>query len=91
MVMMGILVMVAIVNPYMLLTTGVCAIFMYGMTLVYLSTAQAIKRLEGVSRSPVFSHVTATMSGLGTVRACEAEELLKIQFDDKQDVHTAAW
>ncbi|KAH9630450.1 hypothetical protein HF086_016988 [Spodoptera exigua] len=91
MVMMGILVMVAIVNPYMLLTTGVCAIFMYGLTVVYLSTAQAIKRVEGVSRSPVFSHVTATMSGLGTVRACEAEEMLKTQFDDKQDVHTAAW
>ncbi|CAH1638630.1 unnamed protein product [Spodoptera littoralis] len=91
MVMMGILVMVAIVNPYMLVTTGVCAILMYGLTVVYLNTAQAIKRVEGVSRSPVFSHVTATMSGLGTVRACEAEEMLKIQFDDKQDVHTAAW
>ncbi|KAJ8713564.1 hypothetical protein PYW07_013934 [Mythimna separata] len=91
MVMMGILVMVAIVNPYMLLTTAVCAIFMYGLTVVYLSTAQAIKRVEGVSRSPVFSHVTATMSGLSTVRACQAEELLKVQFDEKQDVHTAAW
>ncbi|KAF9793965.1 hypothetical protein SFRURICE_015617 [Spodoptera frugiperda] len=91
MVMMGILVMVAIVNPYMLMTTAVCAIVMYGLTVVYLSTAQAIKRVEGVSRSPVFSHVTATMSGLGTVRACEAQEMLKVQFDDKQDVHTAAW
>ncbi|KAJ8716035.1 hypothetical protein PYW08_013320 [Mythimna loreyi] len=91
MVMMGILVLVAIVNPYMLLTTAVCAIFMYGLTVVYLSTAQAIKRVEGVSRSPVFSHVTATMSGLSTVRACQAEELLKVQFDEKQDVHTSAW
>ncbi|KAJ8713562.1 hypothetical protein PYW07_013932 [Mythimna separata] len=91
MVMTGILVMVAIVNPYMLMTTGICAIFMYGITVVYISTAQALKRMEGVSRSPVFSHVTATMSGLSTVRACEAEALLKIQFDAKQDVHTAAW
>ncbi|PZC73708.1 hypothetical protein B5X24_HaOG200327 [Helicoverpa armigera] len=91
MVMTGILVLVAIVNPFMLLTTVVCAIFMYLMTVVYLSTAQAIKRVEGVSRSPVFSHVTATMSGLTTVRACQAEEQLKVQFDAKQDVHTAAW
>ncbi|KAJ8716037.1 hypothetical protein PYW08_013322 [Mythimna loreyi] len=91
MVMTGILVMVAIVNPYMLLTTAVCAIFMYGITVVYLNTALTLKRMEGVSRSPVFSHVTATMSGLSTVRACQAEELLKVQFDDKQDVHTAAW
>jgi hypothetical protein len=46
MVMMGILVMVAIVSPLMLLTTAVCGILMYFWTIVYLSTAQAIKRYE---------------------------------------------
>ncbi|XP_037300681.1 multidrug resistance-associated protein 4 [Manduca sexta] len=91
MVMMGILVMVAIVSPYMLLTTAGCGIVMYIWTLVYLSTAQAIKRVEGVSRSPVFSHVSASMAGLPTVRSCNAEAMLRDQFDDKQDVHTAAW
>ncbi|CAG5018016.1 unnamed protein product [Parnassius apollo] len=91
MVMLGILVMVAIVNPYMLLTTAVCGVFMYMWTMVYLSTAQAIKRVEGVSRSPVFSHVSASMAGLTTIRASNAQEMLRIQFDDKQDVHTAAW
>ncbi|XP_072936017.1 ATP-binding cassette subfamily C member 4-like [Epargyreus clarus] len=91
MVMLGILVMVAIMNPYMLLTTLVCGIFMHLWTVVYLNTAQAIKRLEGVSRSPVFSHVAASMAGLGTVRACGAQPMLRTQFDDKQDVHTAAW
>ncbi|XP_052753822.1 ATP-binding cassette subfamily C member 4-like [Galleria mellonella] len=91
MVMLGIIVMVAIVNPYMLLTTLVCAILMYIWTSIYLNTAQAIKRVEGVSRSPVFSHVSASMSGLTTVRACGAQEMLRRQFDDKQDVHTAAW
>ncbi|XP_075982875.1 ATP-binding cassette sub-family C member 4-like [Anticarsia gemmatalis] len=91
MVMFGILVMVAIVSPYMIITTLVCAVFMYLWTTVYLSTAQAIKRVEGVTRSPVFSHVSATMAGLGTVRACDAQEMLRKQFDDKQDIHTAAW
>nr|XP_021186907.2 ATP-binding cassette sub-family C member 4 [Helicoverpa armigera]WRX06130.1 ABCC7 [Helicoverpa armigera] len=91
MVMMGILVMVAIVNPYMLLTTAVCGILMYIWTIIFLSTAQALKRVEGTTRSPVFSHVSATMSGLNTVRACGAQEMLRDQFDDKQDVHTAAW
>ncbi|XP_041973671.1 ATP-binding cassette sub-family C member 4-like [Aricia agestis] len=91
MVMMGILVMVAIVNPYMVLTTLFCGILMYLWTIVYLTTAQAIKRVEGVSRSPVFSHVSASMAGLTTVRACGAQDLLRIQFDDKQDVHTSAW
>nr|ACZ64280.1 ATP-binding cassette sub-family C member 4 [Trichoplusia ni] len=91
MVMVGILVMVAIVNPLMLVTTFVCGALIYFWALVYLSTAQGIKRVEGITRSPVFSHVTATMSGLSTVRAFQSEELLKIHFDDKQDVHSAAW
>ncbi|CAG5018010.1 unnamed protein product [Parnassius apollo] len=91
MVMLGILVMVAIVNPYMLLTTAVCGVFMYLWTVIYLGSAQAMKRVEGVSRSPVFSHVSASMAGLTTVRASNAEEMLRKQFDDKQDVHTAAW
>ncbi|XP_059049024.1 ATP-binding cassette subfamily C member 4-like [Achroia grisella] len=91
MVMTGILVMVAIVNPCMLLTTVVCAVLMYFLTIFYLNSAQSIKRVEAVSRSPVFSHVSASMAGLATVRACGAQEILRRQFDDKQDVHTAAW
>lgn len=47
MVMAGILVMVAIVNPFMLLTTAVCGVLMWLWTVVYLSTAQAIKRQVG--------------------------------------------
>ncbi|XP_063633563.1 ATP-binding cassette subfamily C member 4-like [Cydia splendana] len=91
MVMTGILVMVAIVNPLMLLTTLVCGVLMWIWTVIYLSTAQAIKRVEGVTRSPVFSHVSASMAGLTTVRACGAQVMLQRHFDDKQDVHTAAW
>ncbi|XP_075979217.1 putative multidrug resistance-associated protein lethal(2)03659 [Anticarsia gemmatalis] len=91
MVMLGIIVMVAIVNPLMLLTTLVCGVAMYFWTAMYLVTAQGIKRVEGVTRSPVFSHVTATMSGLATVRASDAQKMLLKQFDDKQDIHTAAW
>ncbi|VVC94182.1 unnamed protein product [Leptidea sinapis] len=91
MVMMGILVMVAIVSPFMLLTTLFCGVLMYMWTLVYLNTAQAIKRVEGITRSPVFSHVSASMAGLATIRSSEAQEMLRIQFDEKQDVHTASW
>ncbi|CAH0722547.1 unnamed protein product, partial [Brenthis ino] len=91
MVMLGILAMVAIKSPFMIVTTAFCGVFMYFWTVVYLSTAQAIKRVEGVSRSPVFSHVSASMAGLATVRACGAQAMLREQFDYKQDVHTAAW
>lgn len=44
MVMIGILVMVAIKSPFMVITTAVCGILMYLWTIIYLSTAQALKR-----------------------------------------------
>ncbi|CAB3220069.1 unnamed protein product [Arctia plantaginis] len=91
MVTLGVTVMVAIVNPLMLVTTGVSAVIMYFWTSMYLITAQGIKRVEAVTRSPVFSHVTATMTGLVTVRAFDAQNMLIKQFDEKQDIHTAAW
>ncbi|XP_041973563.1 ATP-binding cassette subfamily C member 4-like [Aricia agestis] len=91
MLMCGILTLVAIVNPFMVLTTFFCGVIMYFWTSVYLKSAQMIRRLEGITRSPVFSHVSASMSGLATVRACQAQTMLCQQFDAKQDVHTAAW
>lgn len=48
-------------------------------------------RLEGVTRSPVFSHITATLNGLSTIRACGAQEMLKKEFDTHQDVHSGTW
>lgn len=47
-VMIGILVMVAIVNHWMVVPMVVIAILFYFTRLYYLSTAQDIKRLEGI-------------------------------------------
>lgn len=69
----------------------VCRPYNISIDILCNSNSKCVCRVEGVSRSPVFSHVSATMAGLPTVRACSAEEMLRIQFDDKQDIHTAAW
>lgn len=48
-VMTGILVMVVIVNPWMMLPVFALGIFFALVRIVYLSSAQDIKRLEGIS------------------------------------------
>ncbi|KAJ8941680.1 hypothetical protein NQ314_010326 [Rhamnusium bicolor] len=43
------------------------------------------------AKSPMFSHMTATMHGLSTIRAFSAQDMLIQEFDDFQDNHSAAW
>lgn len=43
------------------------------------------------ARSPVFSHLSASLLGLGTIRAFSVQEKFAHEFDDHQDLHTEAW
>lgn len=40
------------------------------------------------AKSPVFTHISATLEGLSTVRAFHAENILEAEFEDHQDLNT---
>lgn len=50
-------------------------------------------RNEFSAKSPVFSHVNATLHGFSTIKASgpDVTKLLQTEFDQLQDVHTSAW
>ncbi|KAJ6646999.1 ATP-binding cassette subfamily C member 4 [Pseudolycoriella hygida] len=54
---------------------------------IYLKTSQDIKRLEGMTKSPVFTHISASIAGLPTIRTFNAERMLQREFDSHQDLH----
>ncbi|CAG9767681.1 unnamed protein product [Ceutorhynchus assimilis] len=90
-VMMGILVSVTISSYYM-----VAAIIILGYIFLkvrgwYVASAKHIKHIEGIAKSPVFSHMSSSLNGLTTIRASQAEKVLITEFDNHQDVHTSAW
>ncbi|XP_066582134.1 probable multidrug resistance-associated protein lethal(2)03659 isoform X2 [Prorops nasuta] len=87
--MFGSLVVSCTVRPIFLIPVVFLGSVFYFIRKVYLKTSKNIKRLEGMTRSPVFTHLNATLNGLSTIRAYCAQDILKYEFDKFQDVHTS--
>ncbi|CAG9814463.1 unnamed protein product [Phaedon cochleariae] len=87
----GSLVLIVVVNQYFLILTAVLLLVFGFLRRIYLKTSKDLKRLEGMMRSPVFTHLKATIEGLTTIRAFGAEAILRDEFDKHQDTHTSAW
>ncbi|KYN44462.1 hypothetical protein ALC56_01160 [Trachymyrmex septentrionalis] len=89
--LLGIIIVVATANVWLLIPTVLIGIVFYYMRIFYLATSRSVKRLEGITRSPVFAHLSATLQGLSTIRAFGAEAILTKEFDNYQDIHSSAW
>ncbi|ENN79951.1 hypothetical protein YQE_03598, partial [Dendroctonus ponderosae] len=83
-IMLGILGMVFIKSPWMIIPAVVLGSIFWYARVVYLKSGQDIKRLEGATRAPVFSHVSASLYGLPTIRAFKAQSLIIEEFDALQ-------
>ncbi|XP_063224305.1 ATP-binding cassette sub-family C member 4-like [Bacillus rossius redtenbacheri] len=82
-------VLVVAVNPWVLAPTALVAVLMSLFRAVYLRTSRCVKRLDGVARSPVISHLYASLQGLPTIRAFKAQKMLQDEFDSHQDLHSS--
>ncbi|XP_037050747.1 multidrug resistance-associated protein 4-like isoform X2 [Bradysia coprophila] len=87
----AIVVINAIVDPWLLLPAAMMTILFYLMRVVYVNTGRSFKRIEAKSRSPIFSHVNATLQGLSTIRVFKAEKILQNEFHEFQDFNTSCW
>ncbi|XP_039765386.1 multidrug resistance-associated protein 4 isoform X2 [Pararge aegeria] len=90
-VMFSILALNAAALVWTLLPTTIILLLFYVILQIYLKSAQSIKRLEGTTRSPVFSHMSATLNGISTIRSSGAQQRLIQEFDLFQDIHTSTW
>ncbi|XP_073368124.1 LOW QUALITY PROTEIN: multidrug resistance-associated protein 4 [Mycetomoellerius zeteki] len=92
-VVFGIMILEAIIIQWMLIFIAIVIVLFFFMTKFYLKTAQNVKRLEGVTKSPMFSHVNATLNGLPTIRSSGVgiEKMMRKQFDMLQDRHSGTW
>lgn len=47
--------------------------------------------LHFVAKSPVFTHISASLTGLSTIRAFQAENILRDEFEGHQDLNSGTW
>ncbi|KAF5283714.1 hypothetical protein FQR65_LT13749 [Abscondita terminalis] len=90
-ILIGIIAVVASVNSWLLVPTFVIVVIFYLLRVFYLATSRSVKRLEGVTRSPVFAYLNASLQGLTSIRAFRAEAALIKEFDELQDLHSVTW
>ncbi|XP_038064939.1 multidrug resistance-associated protein 4-like [Patiria miniata] len=84
-------ILISIFNPFCLVFTLPIGVVFQFTRKYYLASSRDVKRLEAIARSPVFSHLSATLTGLSTVRAFKAQQRFTEDFDGYLDGHTRAW
>uniref|UniRef100_A0A8C5FVQ8 Cystic fibrosis transmembrane conductance regulator n=1 Tax=Gadus morhua TaxID=8049 RepID=A0A8C5FVQ8_GADMO len=84
----GVIVVSAMVVPWILILVVPLLIIFLFLRRYFLQTSRDIKRLEGTTRSPVFSHLSSSLHGLWTIRAFRAEQRFQNVFDAHQDLHS---
>jgi ATP-binding cassette, subfamily C (CFTR/MRP), member 4 len=83
------MVLVSIVNLYFIIPTVVMGFLLYGFRHVYVSASRNIKRVESISRSPIYAHTNATLHGLNTIRALKAEDSVRENLNMHMDFNTS--
>ncbi|XP_054158234.1 ATP-binding cassette sub-family C member 4-like, partial [Oppia nitens] len=81
---------IAIANYYLIIPAIGLLIITLIIRWIYLKTGRDFKRFEGIARSPVYNHMTTTLSGLTTIRAFRAEQMFREQYYRYQNDHTSA-
>uniref|UniRef100_A0A5K3G2N9 ABC transmembrane type-1 domain-containing protein n=1 Tax=Mesocestoides corti TaxID=53468 RepID=A0A5K3G2N9_MESCO len=58
---------------------------------LFVTTSRQLKRLDSVSKSPIFSHFAETLLGVDTIRAYRQCSLFVQTSDDRVDTNNRAY
>ncbi|CAF4697955.1 unnamed protein product [Rotaria socialis] len=87
---LGTVALVGWLNPWSLIPTAIAAACLLFVRYRFAQCSRDLKRLEGVTRSPVYSHLVSTTKGLKIIRSYHAEYLSSEIFFHHLDVNTRA-
>eukprot|EP00475_Leptophrys_vorax_P018991 TRINITY_DN25961_c0_g2_i3.p1 TRINITY_DN25961_c0_g2~~TRINITY_DN25961_c0_g2_i3.p1 ORF type:complete len:1046 (+),score=330.85 TRINITY_DN25961_c0_g2_i3:240-3140(+) len=89
--LVSIIIVVGLTNPFALSSLLVIIPVFYFVRRRYIASSREIKRLDGVTKSPVLAFFSSTLDGIATVRAYGMEEQFMKNFIKKIDRNNRAW
>ncbi|KFZ64856.1 Canalicular multispecific organic anion transporter 1, partial [Podiceps cristatus] len=79
--------MISLATPFFALVIIPLSIFYYFVLRFYVSTSRQLRRLDSVTRSPIYSHFGETVSGLSVIRAYGHQERFLQQNERTMDIN----
>ncbi|XP_076311435.1 multidrug resistance-associated protein 1-like isoform X2 [Tachypleus tridentatus] len=87
----AILFIISLETPIFLAVILPIAVLYYFIQKFYICTSRQLKRLESITRSPIFSHFSETLSGLNTIRAFRVQERFIEESNKRVDANQACY
>jgi ABC-type multidrug transport system fused ATPase/permease subunit len=81
----GVVIVISYVTPWFMILIIPLMIVYYIIQMFYRATSREVRRLESISRSPLFSHVAASIRGISTIRAYACDPLLHAENKLRND------
>uniref|UniRef100_A0A8C8B882 Canalicular multispecific organic anion transporter 1 n=1 Tax=Otus sunia TaxID=257818 RepID=A0A8C8B882_9STRI len=81
------LLMISLATPFFALIIIPLSIFYYFVLRFYVSTSRQLRRLDSVTRSPIYSHFGETVSGLSVIRAYGHQQRFLKQNESTMDIN----
>jgi multidrug resistance-associated protein (MRP) len=85
------IIVIVVATPYFLAVIVPLLIVYFIIQRIYVNASRQLKRLESVSRSPIYSHFQETLGGVTTIRAYHKQEEFLEQSEHKVDYNQEAY
>ncbi|KAM8705280.1 hypothetical protein ACLKA7_009702 [Drosophila subpalustris] len=87
---LAVLIVVSTANYWLLIPAILMIALLYFSRSLYIGASRSLKRIDIISRSPIYSYTNATFKGLTTIRAFNATKRLERDFHRYQNANTSA-